>query len=109
MPVAVMPRSALLTWAEGVTSATETPVHQIAIRCALPYAKCLRWALRQIFIWPVADDEHHQVCASALRPLKEPRRQGWLTPLLSFTAIVFLSLIRDLDSIEGTTTSRFCF
>jgi hypothetical protein len=72
-PAAVMPRSALPVRAEAVTSATETLVHQITIRRALPYAKCFRWALRWIFIWPVAGDEHHQVCASALlRSLKEP-------------------------------------
>jgi hypothetical protein len=47
---AVMPRSALPTRAEAVTSATETPVHQIAIRRVLPYAKCLRW----VFVGPFA-------------------------------------------------------
>jgi hypothetical protein len=50
MPAAVMPRSALLTRAEAVTSTTETPVHQITIRCTLPYAKCLRW----VFVGPFA-------------------------------------------------------
>jgi hypothetical protein len=49
-PAAVMPRSALPTRAEAVTSATETPVHQIAIRRVLSYAKCLRW----VFVGPFA-------------------------------------------------------